>query len=272
MITNKLLYIVNNLELILKLKKVFVSNFLFPLKDFCVGFENTYNLEEILDDSFILINRILDNESLDKLENILKNNTKKIKGIVYDDFGVLHIIKKLDLDVITINYQNHFATNFKSINENLKYNDSVVVSSDITKEEIDEICKNTTKPVCLFVFGLLQAMYSRRLLLSNFSNEFDLEEEKIKEIYESISNNKFIMVENDYGTVGYQKNYYNGLELLDNENVLYFIINPLFLSDDDQIRLIFDIENRCLTINVPYDTGFLYKSTIYNLKEVPREK
>ena len=272
MITNKILYIVKNIDNISDLKKVGVENFLFPLKDFCVGFNNTFRLDEIKDNEFILINRILDNESLDKLEDILKNNKNKIKGIVYDDFGVLHIINKLKLDVLKINYQNHFATNYKSINENLKFNDTVVVSSDITKEEIDEICSKTDKEVCLFLFGYLQAMYSRRKLLTNFYNEFDLDNENNLEILENISNNKFIMVENEYGTVGYQKKCYNGFELLDSKNVMYFIVNPLFLSDEDEITLISDIKNKKLTLNIDTDTGFLHKSTIYKLKEVPKNE
>jgi len=263
---NKVLYIVTDLNIIDKLKKVGVTNFLFPLKDFCVGFNDTYTLDEIEDNSFILINRILDNNSLDKLEIVLKNNTKKIKGIVYDDFGVLHIINKLNLDVIKINYQNHFGTNYESINENLKFNDSVVVSTDITKEEIDTICSKTNKKVCIFLFGLVQAMYSRRLLLTNFYNEFNIENKNNVGAYEKISNNKFIMVENEYGTVGYQKNYYNGFELIDNDNVLYFITNPLFLNEDEQLKLINCIENKKFDLDIPADTGFLHKETIYKLK------
>lgn len=266
MMLNKILYTITDINLISKLKKVGIENFLFPLKDFCVGFNNTYSMDEIKDFSFILINRILDNESLDKLEVILKNNSNKIKGIVYDDFGVLYLIKKLHLNVITINYQNHFGTNYKSINEHLKNNDSVVVSTDITKEEVDLICQKSIKPVTLFLFGLVQAMYSRRLLLSNFYSEFNIPYKNDVEIFEKISNNNFIMVENEYGTVGYQKKYYNGFELIDNENVLYFIVNPIFLDEKNQIKLIDNIKNKKFDLNISYDTGFLHKETIYKLK------
>ena len=78
MMLNKILYTITDINLISKLKKVGIENFLFPLKDFCVGFNNTYSMDEIKDFSFILINRILDNESLDRLEVILKNNSNKI--------------------------------------------------------------------------------------------------------------------------------------------------------------------------------------------------
>lgn len=264
---NKLLYIVNNKEIIENLKKVGVKNFLFPLKDFCVGFNNTYDFDEIENESFIFINRILDNESLDLLEKKLNDNKDKIKGIVYDDFGVLYLINKLKLNVITINYQNHFGTNYQSINENLKYNDSVVVSTDITRNEIEEILKKVEKEVCIFLFGLIPVMYSRRTLLTNFSKEFNIPTKNNVLIDEKISKNKFIMVENEFGTVGYQRNYYDGLELLNFENIKYFLVNPLFLSDKEQIQLISDIKNKKLTLNIPTDKGFLYKETIYKLRE-----
>lgn len=264
---NKLLYIVNDKEIIDDLKKVGVKNFLFPLKDFCVGFNNTYDFGEIENESFIFINRILDNESLDLLEKKLNDNRDKIKGIVYDDFGVLYLINKLKLNVITINYQNHFGTNYQSINENLKYNDSVVVSTDITKKEIEEILKKVEKEVCIFLFGLIPVMYSRRTLLTNFSKEFNIPTKNNVEIDEKISKNKFIMVENAFGTVGYQRNYYDGLELLNLENIKYFLVNPLFLSAKEQIQLISDIKNKKLTLNIPTDKGFLYKEIIYKLRE-----
>lgn len=264
---NKLLYIVNNKEIIEDLKKVGAMNFLFPLKGFCVGFNNTYDFDEIENESFIFINRILDNESLDLLEQKLNDNRDKIKGIVYDDFGVLYLINKLKLNVITINYQNHFGTNYQSINENLKYNDSVVVSTDITKKEIEEILKKVEKEVCIFLFGLIPVMYSRRTLLTNFSKEFNIPAKNNVEIDEKISKNKFIMVENEFGTVGYQRNYYDGLELLNLKNIKYFLVNPLFLSDKEQIQLISDIKNKNLTLNISTDKGFLYKETIYKLRE-----
>ena len=51
---NKILYIVNNINLVGDLKKVSINNFLFPLKDFCVGFNDTYTLDEIEENQYIL--------------------------------------------------------------------------------------------------------------------------------------------------------------------------------------------------------------------------
>lgn len=266
MILNKILYIIDNIDIIDDLKKVGIENFLFPLKGFTVGFPNAVEFIDIPDNSYILINRILDCKSLDLLKELLIQN-KKIKGIVYDDFGVLHLINELNLDVEKICYQNHFATNYKSINENLEYSDSVVVSTDITKNEIVEIQENVNKEIVLFAFGLVQAMYSRRTLLHNFYEEFSLEENDVASIYENVSDNNFLMVQNEYGTVGYQKKYFNGFELFDNTmNVKYYLVNPLFLNKKEQLELVNCIKNKKFDMNIDFDYGFLNKETIYKLK------
>lgn len=266
MITNKFLYIVTNKDIVNKLKKVGIDNFLFPLKDFCVGFQEPFSIEEITDSSFIFINRILDNASLDQLESLLKTKGKKIKGIVFDDLGVLYLIQKLQLKVEKILYQSHFSTNYESINAMLEYVDSIVVSPDITKEEIDLICKKAKKKVTLFIFGMLPAMYSRRTLLTNFYDTFKLPYKNNIEAYEKMSQNHFVLVENDFGTVGYQKNYYNGFSLLSNKNVSYYLINPLFLNEEEQLELIENLKEKNLKLNITFDEGFLNKETIYKLK------
>ena len=131
---------------------------LYPLKSYTVGYPITFDIKDI--DGFVLINRILDDFDLDELDTILhkKNN---IKGIVFDDLGILDIIS--DLNITKILLINHYGNNTRSINYYLEYTDSVVVSSDITKEEIKEIVKNTIKPVVVNVFGMKDLMYSRRL-------------------------------------------------------------------------------------------------------------
>ena len=99
---------------------------LYPLKSYTVGYPITFDIKDI--DGFVLINRILDDFDLDELDTILheKNN---IKGIVFDDLGILDIVS--DLNITKILLINHYANNTRSINYYLEYVDSVVVSSDI---------------------------------------------------------------------------------------------------------------------------------------------
>ena len=58
---------------------------LYPLKSFCVGYNTYFDINDI--DDFVLVNRILDNDDIQKLDKII--HVSNIKGIVFDDLGIL---------------------------------------------------------------------------------------------------------------------------------------------------------------------------------------
>ena len=226
---------------------------LYPLKSFCVGYPNYFDIEEI--DDFCLVNRILTNEDIIKLNKVLHNS--KIKGIVFDDLGILDIIK--DMNITKILLLDHLATNSLSINYYLEYVDSVIVSNDLTKEEIKYILDNSNKPLCINVFGLKRLMYSRRTLLTNYSQWNKIENRNILD--SKIEDKDFKIIENEYGTVFYAYPYYNALELLNCKNVLYYIYNPILLDSKD----IMDIVVNNNISNIPNDRLFLDKKTFYKV-------
>lgn len=261
---NNLLVTVNNLEIINDLKKVGVSTFLFPLKGYTVGFPNTYEIKDINEEnSYIFINRLLPSSDIDSLKEILSNLPNNIKGIMFDDLGVLEIIK--DFNIEKNLYLNHFSTNFESINYFLEYVDSLVISTDITKEEIETILNKTTKPLIIYGFGYVPVMYSRRLLLSNFNKHFNLENKNTANIKDKMANNKFFAFENEYGTVLFHHIPSNSLEIK-HDNIYYYLINTTFLKDNEVLELLNNIKED-KEINIAYDRGFLDKATIYKLKD-----
>ena len=140
----------------------------YPLKSFCVGYPLEFAADKV--DGLVLVNRILDDNDLDELDCILKNND--FKGIVFDDLGIIDLVKDKDMQKILL--LDHLATNTESINYYLEYVDSVVVSNDLTKDEIVNIVSNANKPLVVNVFGLKTLMYSRRLLLSNYQEYYKL--------------------------------------------------------------------------------------------------
>jgi len=262
---NKLLVTVNSLDVISDLKKVGVSTFLFPLKGYTVGFLNTFEISEIKeDDAYIFINRILPSNELDVLKEILNNLPANIKGIVFDDLGILEIIKNLDIKKIL--YLNHFGTNYESINCFLEQVDSMVISTDITKDEIYNILEKTNKPLSLYGFGYVPVMYSRRTLLTNFHNHFNIDNKKIANIKDQLANNKFLVCENEYGTVLFHKVPSSSLEI-DHDNIMYYLINTNLMSDGDVLLLLNSIKNN-EKIAITHDLGFLNRPTIYKLKDV----
>jgi len=254
---NKILITVNNLEDINNLKELGITKLAFPLKEFCVGIPNTFLVSEIPCEGYIYINRILDNEGIDKLRKILNNLPKNIIGIIFDDLGIMELIK--DLKIEKILYLSHFNTNSKSINIFLKYVDTVIVSTDITKEEIEYIVENTNKELVLFTFGYTGVMYSRRLLLDTYSKFYNIDKENPLVI--DNTGHKFLVYENEYGTYFYHNKIFNGLELM-NLNAKYYFINSVFLN----VLNIKNILNGKLD-NLDVDKGFLYQETIYKLKE-----
>ena len=252
----KKLVTVTNREIIDDLRRDANITLVYPLKSFCVGYEVEFYISEI--DDYVLVNRILDDNDLDKLESIL--NSSNIKGIVFDDLGIIDIVANLDITKILL--LDHLATNTKSINYYLEYVDSVIVSNDLTEEEIRNIVANVSKPLVINVFGLKTLMYSRRLLLSNYEMYHNLKEERIVDA--NIEDKYFKIVENDYGTLFYAKNYYNALCLLDLDNVLFFWYNPIFLDNEKTIKLVLD--NDITDINS--EPLFLDKKTYYKVGDI----
>jgi len=261
---NNYLVVVNNLDLIKNLKESNVT-FLFPISNYAMGFETTFKITDItVDKAFIFINRVLDNESIKALREELKSLPKNIKGIVFDDIGVLNILLEEKLDLVKILFLNHLNCNYESINSWLEYVDSVVPSVDITDEETKEILDKTQKPLTLFTFGYVNIMYSRRTLLTNYNKNFGLNVPLTSDLEEKISHHKLRMVENAYGTVVYTGEPFNNLKVRGYENVLYNLINTVFLSTEEIINIIHSDDN--LEEKYPYKYLSMEK-TIFKLKE-----
>lgn len=253
---NKFLVTINRIEDINELKELGITRFVYPLDEFCVGIPNTFLLSEIKEDGYLLINRILDNEGIDKLKDVLKSIPKNIKGIIFDDLGVYEIIKDYNLEKIL--YLSHFNNNSESVNLFLNLVDTIILSTDITKEEIEYIISKSKKKISLFYFGYVKVMYSRRLLIDNYVEFHKLKRENPLQVTSDEAN--FLVYENDFGTIFYHDKplYDNTLLDLDTK---YLFINSSFINIED-IKKVIKNDNP----DILCDQGFLYKETIYKLK------
>lgn len=257
--TNYLITVTNKDVLKMKVKNI---NFLFPMKEYCVGYKTTFSFEEIkIPDCYIYINRVLDKKAILKLRIDLQKLNKNIVGICFTDLGVVQIVEELGLSLKLIYMQNHNTTNTVSINYYLDYVDSVLVSIDITKEEIITILDKGKKPLVVPYFSLADVMYSRRKLLTNYEEHFEYPKKQEEILHENISNQDFLAIENEYGTVLYAKKFIDYREI-DHENILYRYINPIGLSIEDVENILNGEDLSSIS-----DTGFLYKKTYYQLKE-----
>lgn len=258
--TNKFLVVVTEEDFLdLKVKNV---NFLFPILGYSVGFLKTFPITEVkVPHAYLYINRILDHEGIESLKKDLLLINDNIEGICFTDLGVIQVVKDLGLSLQLFYMQNHSTTNVESINYYLEYVDSVLVSTDITQEEIYTILDKVNKPLLVPYFSLVDAMYSRRRLLSNFEEEFELEKKCEEILHEPISGNDFRTIENEYGTVFYASKYVD-YRSITHDNILYYYINPLGLDKDTLLKVL-RREDR----SEKSTTGFLDVKTYYRLKE-----
>ncbi len=262
---SKVLINVDDVKFIEDYRKAGVDAFLFALDGYCVGY-HTYTLDEInkinVSNKYIILNRILDSFDVDSLKKLLCN-LKDIKGIVYEDIAVYMIVKELKLDVELIFFQNHFGTSLPEVNFWLERVDSMFISNEITREEIETIVNGSIKEVCVHLYGYNQVMYSRRKLLSNWSEEFDIPYKNTNVIVDKATKVSFRAIENEYGTVMYSGKIFNGRDLLSLKNIKYFYINPMMIDHS----MVMDFLKNPNHHSDKEDNGFLEKETIYKLKE-----
>lgn len=255
----KLLININNLNEMDKYKEIGITNFLFAVKDLSIGY-NAFELKDIPKDSYLLINRVMDTSTIDLVRS-LKDELLTFKGIIFEDLGIYHMFKDLDIELIW--FQNHFGTNTNSINFYLDHGcESAMISNEITESEIIDIVNNVHKPVVLNVLGKNQIMYSRRTLLSNFNKYQNLEDNK--DMVLDVQNNEctFEAKESEYGTVLFNNEYFNYLGIIDrlnDNNIKFYYVANLDMRPDE-IKEILDGKP------FGYD-GFLNKKTVYKMAE-----
>ncbi len=258
---NKIIVLPNSSETLKKIEKLGITNFLFPVENFSIGY-NTFTLKEIEDykvDAYLLINRILTDDDIDAFLKLkLPNN---VKGLFIEDTGLFYALKGSNLELI--NFQNHLNNNPKTINFWLNYFDSLVLSTDITLEEIKTILDETTKPLVTFTFGYPMVMYSRRHLVSNYLKH---QGEPIKDNIEiSLPSDKFFLKENDYGTGVFTTKLLDArseYDSLEEQNIKFYLFNGAFIDDGTLIKALNNEELNNI------DKGFLYKSTIYRIGDL----
>lgn len=255
---SKLLININKLEEIAEYKKIGITNFLFAVKGFSIGY-NTFELNEIPEDSYLLINRVMDTKSIEELR-LRKDELTKFKGIIFEDLGVYNILRDLEIELIW--FQNHFTINNESMRFWLSRVDSAVIGNEITSTEIESIIENASKPLVLNVLGKNQIMYSRRTLLSNFNKYNNLDNYNDMTLNVHGTKDEFFARENELGTVIYNNEYFNYLEFaksLNEDKIKFYLIMNLDLNPNDLEEI--------LNGKSFGNDGFLNKKTVYKMSE-----
>lgn len=279
----KILTIPSSLEEIEKTKDK-VDGFIIGIKDYSVNanlyidLSNLSMLNDIDKDIFILLNKNLHNSDLKEVKEIMiKLNDYNIKGLMYYDIAVLNMYNNLDLKYELVCSQEHLSTNYQTINYWNKFGVKYTyLSSDITIEEIKEISKNSKTKLIVNLFGYLPMFVSKRHIVKNYLNYFNLKDSSNINYIEK-ENNIYPILDNNIGTVCYSSNILNGIKSSIEIDVDYVVLNSFnieldkFLSVIDMFRSVtqynaleYDKNINNMFRNTDY--GFLYKKTIYKVK------
>lgn len=258
-----------------------------PLKDYSVNYNTYFNLEEIKSikekynkEIFIVINRMIMNNDLESLKNILLEIEKlNIKGIFYYDISILELKKELNLKTDLVWNANHMVTNYETCNyyysKGVKY---AYLSNEITLEEDLEILKRSKIIPMITMVALPVIADSYRRLLTNYSKAHNKEYKEKLVVTEKVTNEEYLVEEDKYGTTFKYNKILNNIKCLEklkeiNFPYLVFIEDGIdsnnFYKSLDLIKS--NIENNT-SIEEVYNllgrnTGFSYRKTIYRVNK-----
>ena len=259
----KISVIISSIKQAIDIKDI-VDAYLLPIKDLSINYSNTFSISEIKEvqklgkEVYVFINKNIHNDEVDVLENTLKEIEKlNINGIIFYDIAIVELKKELNLKTDLVWHQEHLTTNYEAANywydKGVKY---TYLSSELTKREIEEIKEKAKCQTFVNVFGYIPMFTSRRHLVTNYIETFDLNE-KGNKIYKE---GKYYNInDSKNGTTVYSDYILNIKEDIDAD---YLVFNSNMIEEEKIKEVLKDYKNN----NLKKETGFLYQETIYKVK------
>ncbi len=286
----KLIVIPHNNKTIKKLIKI-ADGYILSIRDLSTNSTLNYDLKEIKTiikylnkhhkEIFISLNKNIHNSDLDYLKYILMELDKyNITGILYYDIGLVNLHHKLGLKTNLVWSQEHQTTNSTTCNywysKGIKY---TYLSADITLVEIRDIKENTKMELMVPIFGYLPMMVSQRRLVNNYLNYCNIPDDSLIN-YMQAGDNIYPLVDDEDGTFAYSAHILNGLEAymkLQAINFDYVTLNEFNIEAASFIKIVKifkevnadNVKRKSSIITRMFknaDSGFLYKETIYKVK------
>lgn len=250
-------------------KDVVFNNLILPLKDYSIGFDVYYTVSEINSLSrklnvSVIINKFLHKEDIKNIINIINElEIDNIKYIFVEDLGLVSL---LDNNKVVVS-QNHIINNYDSINyfKSLGYS-NILVNNDLTINELKEIISKTSSNLFMYFISKNNLMYSKRRLLTAFSNYKNSDILKKEVITEKVSNHKLIIKEEKCGTCIFNKRIFAGNKYMSELSSVNKIVNlsnmdefetKTILKYMDKVNLsdYIEIEDYFLDNVIPYKVG-----------------
>ena len=214
---------------------------------------------------FISLNKLMHNNDLDYLRNVMNKLKDKDVRIMFYDMSVYMIAKEYNMIDKLVIMQDHLNASVLSnkfyLNRGIK---ASYITNDITKDELLEIKDKSGMEIFFLGYGYSPIFYSRRYLITNYLKYIG--EEKGND-YRIISDNnkEYIIDEEDYGTTIYTDKPINLLNHIDElERIDYLVLKSNKISDDE-FNLMVDKFIKREKTDDEY-LGFYNEKTIYRVK------
>ncbi len=244
------------------------NTFILPLKDYSIGFDVYYDIDEINNYSnkheiYVIINKFL-HRQIDEFKKIYNRFNNSIKFII-EDIGLTEIIDK---DRIVM-YENHILSNYKAINflSELGYK-NVVINNDLTINEIKEIKNKTNSNIYYFYVAKNQLMYSRRPLVSDYNKYYNLENKDNYKLIEQVSKKELNIKEEKDGSIVTYNHIFCASKYLNELNDLYLIINFSGIDSTSEKMILENYDNEKLYDLIDSDYYFLEHDIKYKVGDL----
>ncbi len=243
---------------------------------------------------YVNMNAIYDQHLMEDIEDYLKQLSEmNIQGILFQDFGIMQIVKERGYHFDMIYSPETLNTNAETLNALEKQGiNGAFVSKVIPLEEQLIILNNTKMPLMIHGHGVEYIAASKRKLLSNYQEaslkEFDKSQKSHLRLQARNSDYSFQIYENDFGTRIFSKTRLFTLDLLNQIHEFdYLYIETLMMKEEEAIevtslysdalkafqennydRNIKEYMTLLYQLNSPLDRGFLFDQTVYKLEDV----
>lgn len=218
---------------------------------------------------FLKLNLLYMDKDYSSLEEVFKN-VKGIKGIIFQDFGLVPLKNKYNKDLVMIyDSSNFITTSLDYLYFENSGVDTLTLSNTLTLKELDSVI-NTPYSYASHVYGYQEMFYSYRKHFTNYSKEYGFKDLKNKyniSLKEETRDQLFKTVEDENGFYIFRDKLINVYDFMDHfKKCDYLILDRIFISDEeylDTVKLYKGIMERCEYVakyNAQFDTGFLFKN------------
>ena len=264
-----------------------IPGIILPLDKYSVESTCFFTMDEIRDivsnsnlEVFIKINKNLENDDIEDIKNILLElDNIGVTGVFFYDLAILELKRELNLNLDLVWNQTHMVNNFETCNyyhsKGCKY---ALLGKEITLEEIKEIIDKSDITCMVEVVSRPSVAFSKRSLVTNYYKDLGKEEKHEILIHEKVSDDDYLVVENDLGTTFFLNTITNGTSIIKElfeSNCKYIIFREYGIDNFNE--LVSDtmdyISNGCIDDSyvekykkLGDSTNFFFKKTIYKVK------